>query len=35
MIAYNKNLNPILLTSTLSIVILATLSSSHIYDIMH
>ena len=31
MIAYNKNLNPILLTSTLSIVILATLSSSPIW----
>lgn len=31
MIAYNKNLNRILLTSTLSIVILATLSSSPIW----
>ena len=31
MIAYNKNLNPILLTSTLSIVTLATLSSAPIW----
>ena len=31
MIAYNKNLNLILLTSTLGIVILATMSSSPIW----